>query len=320
MRVPEKMTKCVAFIASKAPSEASYHYRGTAFFIGVDSPRFPETRGYVFTVTAKHVVRGAQARGEELFLRLNLTAGGSHLLKVSSDHWYFPEDEAADVAVTPVRFEPPEAFDLVIFPSGGFATEQKITEHEIGIGDELFISGLFARHFGTERNLPIVRSGIIASMPHERLSDPISGLSYDAYLVEVRSIGGLSGSPVFVVLPPGRVVGESVQGGPRYFFLLGLIRGHWNRSMEEPDSWEPSELDTVNMGIAVVTPVQEMIKVIESEEVQAEMKKADEEYAKRIEPTEDVAEDESEFERFERLTQHLVNTPKPETNGESGAT
>ncbi len=90
--------------------------------------------------------------------------------------------------------------------------------------------------------------------------------------------------------------------------------------MEEPDSWEPSELDTVNMGIAVVTPVQEMIKVIESEEVQAEMKKADEEYAKRIEPTEDVAEDESEFERFERLTQHLVNTPKPETNGESGAT
>jgi hypothetical protein len=316
MRVPEKITQCVAFLASKAPSEANYHYRGTAFFVGVDSPASPETRGYVFVVTAKHIIRRAQALGEDVFLRLNMKDGTSRLIQISHDHWFYSEDETADVAIASFHFEPPGAFDIVIFPSGGFATEEKIAEHEIGIGDDLYISGLFARHFGKERNLPIVRSGIIASMPHEPLLDRDSGLHYDAYLAEVRSIGGLSGSPVFVVLPIGRVRGENVSWGPRYTFLLGLIRGHWERPAETQDGWDPAELDTVNMGIAIVTPIQEVIKVLESEEVIAEMKKADDEHAKEDEPTEDSTfpEEAREYDRFEELTRKLVNTPKPKAD------
>src|SRR5215218_10354493 len=158
LRVPEQITKCVAFLAAKHPSESNYHYAGTAFFIGVDSPTYPETRSYVFMVTAAHVVRGITASGARIYLRTNMTDGTSLVIDVTDGPWFFPENEAADVAITSFVFKPPEAFDIVIFPSGGFATKDKLENFEIGIGDELYISGLFVKHTGKERNLPIVRT------------------------------------------------------------------------------------------------------------------------------------------------------------------
>ena len=70
----------------------------------------------------------------------------------------------------------------------------------IGPGDELFAIGLFSLRVGTQRNIPIVRSGILAAMPYD--SEPFTkdGHPYHAYLAEMRSIGGLSGSPVFIFM------------------------------------------------------------------------------------------------------------------------
>ena len=45
-------------------------------------------------------------------------------------------------------------------------------------------------------NLPIVRLGAIAAMPGEYIKTDWGCLR--AYLIEARSIGGLSGSPVFI--------------------------------------------------------------------------------------------------------------------------
>jgi hypothetical protein len=54
----------------------------------------------------------------------------------------------------------------------------------------------------------------------------------DAYLAEGRSIGGLSGSPVFVRNTVNRRV-PTAKGRPKHIsglgslHLLGLIHGHW---------------------------------------------------------------------------------------------
>ncbi len=48
--------------------------------------------------------------------------------------------------------------------------------------------------------MPIVRHGAIAAMPGEPLYDRKTGLSFRGYLLEVRSTGGLSGSPVVAYL------------------------------------------------------------------------------------------------------------------------
>lgn len=73
------------------------------------------------------------------------------------------------------------------------------SDRNLELGDEVFFSGLFYPHSGTRRNIPIVRIGNVAAL----LEEPVlnrNGVPMDLYLMESRSIGGLSGSPVFVDL------------------------------------------------------------------------------------------------------------------------
>jgi hypothetical protein len=90
--------------------------------------------------------------------------------------------------------------------------------------------------------MPIVRHGNVAMLPTEQVQ---TDLGYtDAYLVEVRSIGGLSGSPVFVRhtigFPVQRTDGSSdmaFANGPATT-LLGLMHGHWD--IKESEMNEPN--------------------------------------------------------------------------------
>jgi hypothetical protein len=69
---------------------------------------------------------------------------------------------------------------------------------------------------GSTRNIPIVRTGVIAAMP--AIDEPFvrKGEEYHAYLAEMRSIGGLSGSPVFVFLDRTRTVDARIPEGHDY--------------------------------------------------------------------------------------------------------
>ena len=59
----------------------------------------------------------------------------------------------------------------------------------------------FVGRVGDRKNIPVLRIGSIAAKPDE----PIAGVSHQnpAYLIETRSLGGVSGSPVFLHLEPG---------------------------------------------------------------------------------------------------------------------
>jgi hypothetical protein len=154
------------------------------------------------------------------------------------------------------------------------ATPDIIAKHRIGIGDEVFITGLFVTHSGTERNIPILRVGNIAAVPEEAVKTPMGAM--EAYLIEARSIGGLSGSPVFVYLDPirqgagpkGSILvssGEDPIGGS--FFLLGLIHGHYDVPVVlDLDGADGLRDKAVNMGIAIVVPVTRIIETINQPE------------------------------------------------------
>ena len=77
-----------------------------------------------------------------------------------------------------------------------------MTLFDIGPGDEAFVVGRFISREGRQKNVPSLRFGNIAQMPGEPIIDPVSGFEQEAFLVEVRSIAGYSGSPVFVQIPP----------------------------------------------------------------------------------------------------------------------
>jgi hypothetical protein len=121
--------------------------------------------------------------------------------------------------------------------------------------------------------------GAIALMPEEPV--PTSFGNVDAYLVEVRSIGGLSGSPVFVWSAGPRIIGNERSGGG-VFAMLGLVHGHWDipHDAASPDTGFESE--RLNVGIAVVVPAHRVLEVFDHPTLAARRKVAIEHTAARF--------------------------------------
>jgi hypothetical protein len=287
MRVPDELLDCVYFLCVDVgrPDAHVMKYGGTGFFVSIRSEVLPETQ-FVYLVTARHCVEKAKNYGP-LYLRLNTRDGGAKFIEIDME-WYYPDNDASDVAVLP--FAPnTEMFQYRHIQEGMWLTEERIAEHRIGVGDDLYVIGLFTERYGRQRNSRIVRTGILAGMPDENLQDENSGLDYRAYLAEVRSIGGLSGSPVFVFLHPGRVW-EGTVSLDRKAFLLGIIRGHWDyRKRMEAIDYAADELDQVNMGIATVTPIQDALDIINGEDLVKQRRQVEREMQKEHAPVLDSA-------------------------------
>jgi hypothetical protein len=228
-------------------------------------------------VTARHNVENAKREGSgKIFVRLNkypASADGpvsASELRELTGPWWYHDDEVNDVAVT--RFNAPQLYLTMAFERTSLAVQEAIERENIGIGDELVVVGLFSSHAGKDINIPIVRSGIIASMDFEQVQDVNTGELFDAYLAEVRSIGGLSGSPVWVIKHPGDF---GTVGSQRKLFLLGCVRGHWRKDEEWISDFSGSEVDSINTGIAMVTPIQKAVEIIDSEELSRERREED---------------------------------------------
>ena len=192
MKVQEKIKKCVAFVALQM-ADGTFHLVGTTFFIGRDKQK----NNYSYAVTAKHVIEGIKSKGlDKVFLRINLTNGEAGLFATNASDWIYHNDKNVDIALHPIGLQ--ANFDHLLYPESAFVTPEFINENEIDVGDEVIITGLFRHHHGTNRNLPIVRIGNISAMPGEKIQTKEALM--DGYLIEARSIGGLSGSPVFTNL------------------------------------------------------------------------------------------------------------------------
>ena len=102
----------------------------------------------------------------------------------------------------------------------------------------------------------------------------------DAYLIEARSIGGLSGSPVFIHMPPIRIVdGKPVSSAtPVYqLYLLGLMHGHFDIENLNSDVVLEDEKDAtsgIHSGVGVVIPVEKIIETLMQQELVDMRKKA----------------------------------------------
>jgi hypothetical protein len=90
----------------------------------------------------------------------------------------------------------------------------------------------------------------------------------DGYLIEARSIGGLSGSPVFVNLGSTRFVDGKVKHATTgsIHFLIGIIHGHYDSRMTDTDGLIKdslaTEFESINTGIAIVTPATKLLEHI----------------------------------------------------------
>jgi hypothetical protein len=195
-------------------------------------------------------------------MRLNASGGGFELVEVPDDWWFKPDHSNGIIDVAACVWRPgTQRFDIRIVTQN-FGTPEALAADRVGVGADAYFAGLFFNHYGTQRNEPIVRSGTVAAMPTEEVS--FRGWKVRAHLVEARSLGGLSGSPVFV--DPGVLRDEdgeniSFRQNTPMWYLFGLMNGHWEAVAETKDAGNQMDQRYVNMGIAIVTPIEVVLDV-----------------------------------------------------------
>lgn len=258
MRVPDAILECVGFLCLKR--EGKYDVIGNAFFVTVLSD--DKTREFYYLITAKHLVEMC-SEGDDLWVRLNTKAGGIDHLRLKGT-WVYPKDtEEYDMDVAAIEFIPPrDDLEFGSIPEISILRQHYKPEDvpaelawaSPGIGDDLLAVGLFSGHEGGKNRMrPIVRFGHLAAMPYEPIKSKKSKKLYFAYLAELRSIGGLSGSPVFLIVDTDGQA--AIRRKPPTFFLIGLIRGQWSYDIDSSIlNYSEQELPETSSGISTVTP------------------------------------------------------------------
>jgi len=287
MAIPDNTRDCCCFIYYENENKQRV-LCGTAFFIaevlGIDKNLARMTYSNVFLVTAKHLIDDIKLQypNSPMGIRVNSADGKTADIEIPFDVWFYhPTDSSVDAAILPWFNN--EGLEITTNPTYTAVTHDVIRKNGIGIGDEVFITGLFSEHYGRKRNLPIIRTGNIAMMPE----DPVQtdyGLMM-AYLIELRSIGGLSGSPVYVHLqwadPKHKRTGHIL-------YWLGMIHGHWNvgeeTSIDIPIHDKGQQLNT---GIGVVVPAYKILEILDREEIMAMREESKHRFAKMKVPTKD---------------------------------
>jgi hypothetical protein len=261
MIVTEQMLKSVFFIAPASSDACHSSPRATGFFLSLKDSTSDARR--IYAVTAAHVINRVGPH-RDIIIQVNSKDGPIREIRTDHKQWITLEDRTKDVAALPFDFEPWMDICAMMFESFG----DHLTVHP---GDDVFMIGLFTRHSGTTRIAPIVRVGNVAAVPRDPM--PVPGGEAPAYLIECRSVGGLSGSPVFLRRGPELRTADGIKWDftKIEYRLIGLIHGHWDLGIPtNGNSAHNDEVEKVNTGIAVVVPLVIINDVLFSETLEHE--------------------------------------------------
>lgn len=287
LQIDAGLLSCIGFIG--APEGAAFVADGTCFCVGYPE----ETEMFHYLVTARHLVRPTKFGREELpedgevKIRLSRKDKPPRIVATRRGDWITPSDRFIDLAIFPWdyrRLDPDNELEMGAMTVAG-PDPLLLTPHWLAfwgkpsIGDEIFIPSLFPGHTGERMNIPIVRVGNIAATPLEpvRVGSPTT----PAYLIETKSLGGISGAPVFIHLRPERPrsmpTSEKRRDGlPGYsvpYALIGIVLGI-HSGQYVADFVHTDDNETVigrdadfNAGISVVLPVEILLALLESPEM-----------------------------------------------------
>jgi hypothetical protein len=297
-RIADHLLDCSIYLyRSVNAAQAGEGSGGCGFFVHVPSSKHENTI-HLYAVSSKHVIDGGFR-----VLRLN-SAAGVETIPSDRQSW-IDHPSGDDVSVLPI-----ETLDTRIrwfsIPVEKFISRETIGDYRIGPGDETFLIGRLVTREGRQRNMPVVRFGNISMMADP--GEPVmreDGSVQESFLVECRSLSGLSGSPVFVTTTQGygpehvpkeyrprlhqttagvRVGVLNVYGthGP---WLLGINWGHirlWRTVYRADHETRVDDLRVeANTGIACVVPAWRILEALNQQELVERRKEDDDNTSRR---------------------------------------
>ncbi len=251
---------------------------GTAFFVLYPDSRGGPDFGFMYLVTAKHVLRDSDGTFlKEIKLRIDLKKpeNGNQLefiehIPVSDDgrtlHWFTDNDNAVDVAALPI-LPSFDRYNYKAIPLKMFVDDELLKTQQVAEGDSLYFIGLMAQYYGEKRNYPVVRRGTLALMTDEKIDTP-TGMQR-AFIAELASWPGNSGSPVFLSL--GGMRQGSLKIGLDLHFL-GILSGSFQNRIKAtvPDATTVIGGNELNTGISFIVPAAQVKRVLDSPAAQQE--------------------------------------------------
>jgi hypothetical protein len=213
--IPQRMIKSVFYLyRTKEDAKAGQNPGGTGFLVAFQYSRldYRVRGGQYYAVTNWHVA----CRDGFSIIRLNTIDGGTDIVELDSAEWEFLPSKY-DVAIAPVTIDD-KIHEISFVSTLLFADPPKHDAHgmrrfygdKIGVGEDVFMIGLFFDHSGVTTNVPSARFGNISMLPNPNATiEQPTKYKGESYVVDMHSRSGFSGSPVFVYRTFGSDLTES---------------------------------------------------------------------------------------------------------------
>lgn len=269
-RIPDVHLQAVVFIyPSEDATREGQQVGGSGFVVSYPSGVGDWSIRYV--VTNAHVVDGGGH-----WVRLNYPAG-THTQHIPPDRWeHAPGGDDFALALLPL---PPQVEPYMLSLNTLALTREEAQNLRVGPGDEAYMVGRFAAHGGRVTNNPIARFGSISLMPNpNELVRDGRGRDVEAYLIEMRSHAGFSGSPVFLLIPQNSFRSEfgytALDDNTDRFRLLGIDTGHKEdplavKQLTGQGEWlDRTDLCVLHFtDVAIVAPIWKVMDLLERDDL-----------------------------------------------------
>lgn len=146
-----------------------------------------------------------------------------------------------------------------------FVDDAELKSDRVAEGDNIYFIGLLAQFYGTKRNTPVVRRGTLALMTDEDLQTETG--PQKAFIAELQSWPGNSGSPVFLTL--GGMRNGSMMLGEDFKFLGILLGDFMNKRLFDVAGQHAVINDASNIGISYVVPATKIKEILDSKEARS---------------------------------------------------
>lgn len=267
----DQILQSVVFLGFFNKATNNFESRGTGFVVDTATKFDGANVGRVAICTAAHVIDALIAKGiEQIIVRFSSDDGGSFWRSTLAEDWVKSFDPSVDTAIYLAAF--PARTKHLGIPISMLCGLEDANSFSLQLGDTVFFPGLFFPHPGETTMTPILRTGAVSRLAdHEGISavkpdgELVRGIS--AHLIEARSVGGFSGSPVFYLATPIDALTKRVTKSGPHVFLVGLVSGHFpvTEATLVDSETNIAQPRILNSGITYVTPssyLSELIKTI----------------------------------------------------------